>query len=209
MNSRGWKISLLVVSALALSACGKKKHRPNSPYQGIWMEQRSLKALADARGAGWDCRAIMGVRKAFIVQPNGEVFTYIPDSRLSEAEAREYYLGAINEASIFAPINGQRLAAGGYYSGDMDSVGLQPNSRFILDQGVFISQSRFGGSAVFVPVSPEQARRVWVAAVRCQSGGAVPVQPGMMVAPAPGQQFIDQGYQPQHQGQHPLRQDDK
>jgi hypothetical protein len=208
MNSRGWKISLLVVSALALSACGnKKKHRPESPYQGIWMEQRSIKALADARGAGWDCRAIMGVRKAFIVQPNGEVFTYIPDSRLSAAEAREYYLGAINEASIFAPIDGQRLAANSYYSGDMDSVGLRPNSRLILDQGVLISQSHYGAPTVFVPISPEQARRVWVAAVRCQSNA--PVHPGAMMAP--GQQFIDQGFQPQgpHRDQPPLRQDDK
>jgi hypothetical protein len=208
MNSRGWKISLLVVSALALSACGnKKKHRPNSPYQGIWMEQRSIQAFADARGAGWDCGRILGIRKAFIVQPNGEVFTYIPDSRLSAAEAREYYLGAINEASIFAPIDGQRLAAGSYYSGDMDSVGLRPNSRLMLDQGVLISQSHYGHPTVFVPVSPEQARRVWVAGVRCQSN-AVPVQPGMV---APGQQFIDQGFHPQgpRQDQRPLRQDDK
>jgi hypothetical protein len=213
MNSRGWKISLLVVSALALSACGnKKKHRPNSPYQGIWMEQRSIDGLARSRGA-WDCGAILSARKAFIVQPTGEVFTYVPDARLSAAEAREYYLGAVNEASIFAPIDGQRLAGGGYYSGDMNSVGLQPNSRFILDQGVLIAQSHYGHPTVFVQVSPEQARRVWVAGVRCQSS-AIPVQPGMMPpgpGPGPGQQFIDQGFQQQQQqpGQRPLRQDDK
>jgi hypothetical protein len=212
MNSRGWKISLLVVSALALSACGnKKKHRPDSPYQGIWMEQSSVDNFVQARRTG-DCRGILATRKAFIVQPNGEVFTYIPDARLNAAEAREYYLGAINEGAIFAPMDGQRLAGGNYYSGDMNSVGLQANSRFILDQGVLIVQSRFGGSAVFVPVSPEQARRVWAAAVRCQSRGGVAVQPGMMMPPGPGPgQFIDQGFQHQHpqQDQRPLNQDDK
>jgi hypothetical protein len=212
MSSRGWKISLLVVSALALSACGqKKKHRPTSPYQGIWMEQNSIRQYSHAKMAG-GCIAI-GAKKAFVVQPTGEVFAYVPDSRRSAVEARDLYLGQINAASIFASTEGQRYASNGYYSGDMEAVGLQPNSRLVLEGGVLISQSQYGVQT-FVPVSEDQARRLWAFAIRCQAAGhagvagvgvagvaAVPMLPpgAAQMGPPPG--FEDQGYAPQYPGQ--------
>lgn len=217
MSSRGWKVSLLVFSALAISACGnKKKQRPTSPYQGIWMEQSAIRAYSHAKLSG-DCRAV-GFRKAFTVLPNGEVYAYVPDSRMSATEAKDLYLGAINGASIFASTEGQRYAANGFYSGDMEAVGLQPNSRLVLEGGVLIAQSRYGVQT-FVPVSEEQARRMWAFAIRCQASGvgagavAVPLaQPGVVpMGPPP---YVDQGYAPQypnqgHQGQPRPRQDDK
>lgn len=217
MSSRGWKISLLVVSALAISACGhKKKQRPTSPYQGIWMEQSAIRQYSHAKMSG-SCVGI-GIRKAFIVQPTGEVFAYVPDSRMSATEARDLYLGQINEGSIFASTEGQRFAANGYYSGDMETVGLQPNSRLVLEGGILISQSRYGVQT-FVPVSEDQARRMWAFAIRCQASGAVvgavPVQPGLIAPPPPA--YVDQGYAQQYpgqqgypqQGQRGPRQDDK
>ncbi len=213
MNSKGWKLGLLVFSALAISACGqKKKNKPASPYTGIWMERSALRNFK-AAGVQGSCLAVERSRqsglavKPFVIQSNGEVFTFSPDTL-----TRESFLGAINSASVFAATDGsnRRQMSSGFYSGDMEATALLPNSRLILEGGYLIT-SNYGQPRIFVPVSDGQARAIWRASALCADSQAqfvpppVPMQPGQFLGPDQSQ-----GYPQQHgRQQRPLNQDDK
>lgn len=166
MKSRGWKISLLVLSALAISACGqKKKNKPASNFTGIWIERDSARGASHRVAGPNGCSTT--IYRSFVVQANGEVFSYVPDARMTSADSRDQFLGIVNGNNVFAPMDSSRHVSSGYSAyGEMEATALKPNSQWVRD-GQYLFSNSYGEQRVFVQVSDEVARRIWTQAAFC------------------------------------------
>ena len=145
MNSKGWKVSLFVLTAVVgLTACGeKKKARAATPYAGIWVDQDNIREYSANRSrlnAGeyrGFCKAVYenSMRygdsqyrvRAIVVQPNGDVLRYSASESVTDLGFRDAnFLGTVTMTGQFTAGNlgpDGRIAPGayGYGSSDMPS----------------------------------------------------------------------------------------
>ena len=115
MNSKNWKLSLFALAAVTLfsAACShKKKSKPGSPYTGIWILQDNLEDYRNRQDSGEFCSRVgqnfnrysdrqYNIR-ALQIEPNGDVFNYVPGQPVTAPGFRERNLiGQISGVGLF------------------------------------------------------------------------------------------------------------